>query len=29
VAGMCAGAVRWMQFKRNPATGIQVRRRWD
>ena len=29
VAGMCAGAVRWMQFKRNPAAGVQVRRRWD
>jgi glycosyltransferase involved in cell wall biosynthesis len=29
VSGMCAGAVRWMQFKRNPAAGAHTRRGWD
>ena len=29
VAGMCAGAIRWLQFKRSPETTVRGRPRWE
>ena len=29
VAGMCTGAIRWLQFKRRPANTVRGRPRWE